>query len=148
MAELSLVQSHHILPAELPGTGESPQVGPVAVVPEKSTSIDALATANSELVAHATEWTYPDGGLRAWLVVLGCFIMASTCMYASLSLLSLRAAELNDPQGVGVGLGRVRGLLSLKQICWDEFEYAQPRWRIVLFREFAVLHFSGAHVLQ
>ncbi|KAJ7734770.1 major facilitator superfamily domain-containing protein [Mycena maculata] len=26
------------------------------------------------------EWTYPDGGLRAWLVVLGCFIMACTCM--------------------------------------------------------------------
>ncbi|KAJ7507086.1 major facilitator superfamily domain-containing protein [Mycena galericulata] len=26
------------------------------------------------------EWTYPDGGFRAWLVVLGCFIMSSTCM--------------------------------------------------------------------
>jgi hypothetical protein len=26
------------------------------------------------------EWTYPDGGFRAWLVVLGCFIMACTCM--------------------------------------------------------------------
>ncbi|KAJ7201133.1 major facilitator superfamily domain-containing protein [Mycena pura] len=82
MAELSLVQSHHILPAEakLPGAGAPPRVEPVAVVREKRTSTDALVTADSELVAHAAEWTYPDGGLRAWLVVLGCFIMASTCM--------------------------------------------------------------------
>ncbi|KAJ7337419.1 major facilitator superfamily domain-containing protein, partial [Mycena albidolilacea] len=26
------------------------------------------------------EWAYPDGGLRAWLVVAGCFIMSATCM--------------------------------------------------------------------
>lgn len=30
------------------------------------------------------DWTedlqYPDGGLHAWLVVLGCFLFASTCM--------------------------------------------------------------------
>ncbi|KAK0447195.1 major facilitator superfamily domain-containing protein [Armillaria borealis] len=26
------------------------------------------------------DWGYPDGGLRAWLVVLGCFMFSCTCM--------------------------------------------------------------------
>ncbi|KAJ7151334.1 major facilitator superfamily domain-containing protein [Mycena crocata] len=75
MAELSMVQSNQVLPAEalLPGT--QLQFNPI--IREKSTlgtHEDAAATDG------AAEWTYPDGGLRAWLVVLGCFIMSSTCM--------------------------------------------------------------------
>jgi hypothetical protein len=30
--------------------------------------------------AGVQEWAYPDGGLRAWLVVAGCFSMSATCM--------------------------------------------------------------------
>ncbi|KAK0229972.1 major facilitator superfamily domain-containing protein [Armillaria nabsnona] len=30
--------------------------------------------------SYPLEWRYPDGGARAWLVVLGCFMFASTCM--------------------------------------------------------------------
>ncbi|KAJ7630847.1 major facilitator superfamily domain-containing protein [Roridomyces roridus] len=37
---------------------------------------DPEKTASDE---EKIEWTYPDGG-RGWLVVLGCFIMACTCM--------------------------------------------------------------------
>ncbi len=30
--------------------------------------------------ASPDDWGYPDGGLRAWLVVLGCFMFSCTCM--------------------------------------------------------------------
>jgi hypothetical protein len=41
----------------------------------EKTSVETSKDAVEEV-----EWTYPDGGFRAWLVVLGCFIMACTCM--------------------------------------------------------------------
>ncbi|KAJ6464040.1 major facilitator superfamily domain-containing protein [Mycena sanguinolenta] len=72
MADSSNVQSHQVLPAEALLPGDPLQLNPV--VREKSdpeASLDAV---------DAGQWTYPDGGLRAWLVVLGCFIMAATCM--------------------------------------------------------------------
>ncbi|KAJ7241672.1 hypothetical protein B0H12DRAFT_39627 [Mycena haematopus] len=72
MADLSNVQSHQVLPAEAMLPGDSLQLSPV--VSEKND------LGVSENVAEAGQWTYPDGGLRAWLVVLGCFIMAATCM--------------------------------------------------------------------
>jgi hypothetical protein len=68
MSDLPVVQSRQVLPAEAMLTG-SP------ATQEKD------AQGIQEYPA-AVEWTYPDGGLRAWLVVLGCFTMASTCMYA------------------------------------------------------------------
>ncbi|KAF7343328.1 Monocarboxylate transporter [Mycena venus] len=75
MADLSKVQSHQVLPAEAMLPGDPLQVNPV--VREKSN----LGTREDVVEAGADgEWTYPDGGLRAWLVVLGCFIMACTCM--------------------------------------------------------------------
>ncbi|PBK86442.1 MFS general substrate transporter [Armillaria gallica] len=33
-----------------------------------------------EAGSYPLEWQYPDVGARAWLVVLGCFMFASTCM--------------------------------------------------------------------
>ncbi|KAG7445307.1 MFS general substrate transporter [Guyanagaster necrorhizus] len=41
---------------------------------EKATSSDGDDHANTD------DWEYPDGGLRAWLVVLGCFMFSCTCM--------------------------------------------------------------------
>ncbi|KAJ6588184.1 major facilitator superfamily domain-containing protein [Mycena capillaripes] len=75
MADLSNVQSHQVLPAEAMLPGSPLQVD--AIVREKSElgSREDAAEAGGE-----DDWTYPDGGFRAWLVVLGCFIMASTCM--------------------------------------------------------------------
>ncbi|KAK0224157.1 major facilitator superfamily domain-containing protein [Armillaria fumosa] len=35
---------------------------------------------SEETGTYPLEWRYPDGGTRAWLVVLGCFMFASTCM--------------------------------------------------------------------
>ncbi|KAK0499053.1 major facilitator superfamily domain-containing protein [Armillaria luteobubalina] len=35
---------------------------------------------SDETSTYPLEWRYPDGGTRAWLVVLGCFMFASTCM--------------------------------------------------------------------
>lgn len=43
------------------------------------------------------EFTYPDGGLRAWLVVLGCFIMACTCMYAVSLAINSRVSNVVYP---------------------------------------------------
>ncbi|KAJ7868485.1 major facilitator superfamily domain-containing protein [Mycena leptocephala] len=74
MAELTNVQSHQVLPAEAMLPGAALQVNPV--VNEKN----ALVTREDAAEAGEGEWTYPDGGFRAWLVVLGCFIMACTCM--------------------------------------------------------------------
>ncbi|KAF8208080.1 major facilitator superfamily domain-containing protein [Mycena galopus ATCC 62051] len=73
MADLSNVQSHQVLPpveAMLPA--DPLHLSPIA--DEKSD------LAESQDAAEAGQWTYPDGGLRAWLVVAGCFIMAGTCM--------------------------------------------------------------------
>lgn len=33
-----------------------------------------------QVTSSPLEWRYPDGGTRAWLVVLGCFMFAATCM--------------------------------------------------------------------
>ncbi|KAJ7130400.1 major facilitator superfamily domain-containing protein [Mycena epipterygia] len=75
MSDLSIVQSRQVLPAEAMLPGTQLQVNPI--VREKSSlgTREDAAEAGGEL-----EWTYPDGGLRAWLVVFGCFIMSSTCM--------------------------------------------------------------------
>ncbi|PBK63944.1 MFS general substrate transporter [Armillaria solidipes] len=35
---------------------------------------------SDEAGSYPLEWRYPDGGARAWLVVLGCFMFAATCM--------------------------------------------------------------------
>ncbi|KAK0447184.1 major facilitator superfamily domain-containing protein [Armillaria borealis] len=35
---------------------------------------------SDEADSYPLEWRYPDGGGRAWLVVLGCFMFAATCM--------------------------------------------------------------------
>ena len=45
---------------------------------------NAIVNANDREIV--VEWTYPDGGLRAWLVVLGCFLYAATMMYVFISL--------------------------------------------------------------
>ncbi|KAK7042544.1 monocarboxylate transporter [Favolaschia claudopus] len=77
MTDLSNVQPHQVLPpAEAMLPGDPLQVNPVMVL-EKG-NLDTCEKAVVAVVAD--EWTYPDGGLRAWLVVLGCFIMACTCM--------------------------------------------------------------------
>lgn len=59
-------QMDTVLPAEAMLAKSSPHV-----VDEK---ID-------EEYASAPEWTFPDGGLRAWSIVLGCFLFTCTCMY-------------------------------------------------------------------
>lgn len=48
-------------------------------------SIEAKVAVEASLAAEeadvaADEWVYPDGGLRAWLVVFGCFLFAATTM--------------------------------------------------------------------
>ncbi|KAJ7050188.1 major facilitator superfamily domain-containing protein [Mycena amicta] len=81
------VQSNQVLPVEAmiprPGAGPStlPVEGVAVVAREKGivTASDSEASSQTELGGDV-EWTYPDGGLRAWLVVAGCFIMAMTCM--------------------------------------------------------------------
>lgn len=71
MSDLSIVHHQSGLPAEalLPAQQQDSQT-----IREKSSESDA---------GGEVEWTYPDGGLRAWLVVLGCFIMSCTCMQVS-----------------------------------------------------------------
>lgn len=65
-----------VLPAKAIVLGAQPQDNPS--LREKS-SLEKIPD-DAEDGAEELEWTYPDGGLRAWLVVLGCFIMSSTCM--------------------------------------------------------------------
>ncbi|KAJ7908486.1 major facilitator superfamily domain-containing protein [Mycena leptocephala] len=69
MSDLSILQSLDSLPV-LPAQGMLPD------------TIDCEKTSEetSKDAAEEVEWMYPDGGFRAWLVVLGCFIMACTCM--------------------------------------------------------------------
>ncbi|KAJ7178158.1 major facilitator superfamily domain-containing protein [Mycena filopes] len=78
MSDFSIVPSpQQLLPAEaiLPGV-QLPQVNSVVREKDNLATTENVEAGGDEL----TEWTYPDGGVRAWLVVLGCFIMASTCM--------------------------------------------------------------------
>ncbi|KAL1744704.1 major facilitator superfamily domain-containing protein [Schizophyllum fasciatum] len=42
------------------------------------------AVTETKLEAGAEEWTYPDGGLRAWSVVFGCFILSCAFMGSGL----------------------------------------------------------------
>ncbi|KAJ7621573.1 major facilitator superfamily domain-containing protein [Mycena polygramma] len=71
MSNFSNVQSHQVLPAEAMLPGYPLRVE--AEIPEKQNlrTREELVQAGEE-----DEWTYPDGGVRAWLVVGGCFIMA------------------------------------------------------------------------
>ncbi|KAJ7030643.1 major facilitator superfamily domain-containing protein [Mycena alexandri] len=71
MADLSILQSHQVLPAEAMLPGAQLQIDPV--VGEKGSLTTTFEDAESGGEA-------PDGGFRAWLVVFGCFIMACTCM--------------------------------------------------------------------
>lgn len=76
-SDLSNVQCRPGLPAEAMLPVDALQFLNNPVVREKSN----LGTCEDTMEAGAEgEWTYPDGGLRAWLVVAGCFIMAATCM--------------------------------------------------------------------
>ncbi|KAJ7337525.1 major facilitator superfamily domain-containing protein [Mycena albidolilacea] len=76
-SDLSNVQCRPGLPAEAMLPVDALQFLNNPVVREKSN----LGTCEDAVEAGAEgEWNYPDGGLRAWLVVAGCFIMAATCM--------------------------------------------------------------------
>ncbi|KAJ6465069.1 major facilitator superfamily domain-containing protein [Mycena vitilis] len=75
MSDFSNVQSHQVLPAEAMLPGDPLQVKPVILEKSDLGTQEDMVQAGEE-----DEWTYPDGGLRAWLVVGGCFIMACTCM--------------------------------------------------------------------
>ncbi|KAJ7734768.1 major facilitator superfamily domain-containing protein [Mycena maculata] len=72
MSKSSIVDSHQTLPSlpKLPAEAIPAQLQDNPIVLEKS-----LVETGGE-----GEWTYPDGGLRAWLVVVGCFLMACACM--------------------------------------------------------------------
>ncbi|KAJ7679089.1 major facilitator superfamily domain-containing protein [Mycena polygramma] len=72
MSDSSILQSLPVLPAQ-----EALHTGLDSVDCEKT----SVETPKDAVEADSdVEWTYPDGGFRAWLVVLGCFIMACTCM--------------------------------------------------------------------
>ncbi|KAJ7130399.1 major facilitator superfamily domain-containing protein [Mycena epipterygia] len=76
MSELSTMDSVPAMPAQVMVLGA--QLQDNAILREKS-SLEKMAGDAAE-AAEELEWTYPDGGLRAWLVVLSCFIMSSTCI--------------------------------------------------------------------
>ncbi|KAF7293088.1 Monocarboxylate transporter [Mycena indigotica] len=99
MSDISFppVYSSQVPPVEamLPSAGPSPLQFEVlvAAVPnpamlEKGLDPEITSQTSSKTTTYLddepnnnnVEWTYPDGGLRAWLVVAGCFIMAMTCM--------------------------------------------------------------------
>lgn len=89
-----VVQSNDIMPIE--ATFAHPQ-DPLAELGEPLTREKSIvhsgvmADSDSEKVTIITiEEAYPDGGLRAWLVVLGCFLYACTVLqvYAFFLVLS------------------------------------------------------------
>ncbi|THU78572.1 MFS general substrate transporter [Dendrothele bispora CBS 962.96] len=51
-----------------------------AKIEEETTTEDKRSSETSTTADPMAEMTYPDGGLRAWLVVLGCFMFACSCM--------------------------------------------------------------------
>lgn len=79
-----VVHSNDIMPIEptfsrlqdpLAGLGKS-------LTREKSIEKSVQLDSDSEKATVVTvEDTYPDGGLRAWLVVLGCFMYTCTVLY-------------------------------------------------------------------
>ncbi|KAL1664653.1 major facilitator superfamily domain-containing protein [Schizophyllum commune] len=49
-----------------------------------STTKEGGTVTEKKLEASVEEWTYPDGGLRAWSVVFGCFILSCAFMGSGL----------------------------------------------------------------
>ncbi|CAK5278089.1 unnamed protein product [Mycena citricolor] len=74
MSSPSSIPAGSILPAEALLQGEAVTVVAPAA-DRKAAQLNEKAS-----VADEEEWTYPDGGLRAWLVVFGCALMTATCM--------------------------------------------------------------------
>ena len=54
-------------------------LGPHAFVGPSTTKEGGTVT-EKKLEVSVEEWTYPDGGLRAWSVVFGCFILSCAFM--------------------------------------------------------------------
>ncbi|KAF8913580.1 major facilitator superfamily domain-containing protein [Mucidula mucida] len=57
----------------------APARSPAATLQEKG-SEEKATPQNDDVPALEMEWSYPDGGTRAWLVVFGCFLYACTSM--------------------------------------------------------------------
>ncbi|KAJ7653923.1 major facilitator superfamily domain-containing protein [Mycena polygramma] len=78
--DLSTAQPHQLqaLPAEAILHVDPPHIKPAVVQVEKRES--RMRREDHAEAREEDDWTYPDGGLRAWLVVAGCSIMAGTCM--------------------------------------------------------------------
>lgn len=49
----------------------------------KEDELNRTQEVNDEDEEEEEEWTYPDGGRKAWMVVLGCFIYAGSTMVSS-----------------------------------------------------------------
>lgn len=86
---LSRIRSNEILPSEaMLATGAQTQRRTStcrSIAEEKEEEKGGTSDLSDDGRGDITEeeWTYPDGGFRAWLVVLGCFMMACSCMYVN-----------------------------------------------------------------
>lgn len=79
---------------------------------------------SDETGSYPLEWRYLDGGARAWLVVLGCFMFASTCMCVSLTPRFCVSFDIVI-QGVWSRLGRSSRLLSYIHVPRNQSQYSQ-----------------------
>lgn len=71
-----VVQSNDIIPIDVVFEGPLAELGE----PKKSIvhSVIKVDSDSEKVPVTAIEETYPDGGLRAWLVVIGCFLYSGT----------------------------------------------------------------------
>lgn len=119
------------------GTGAT---GTKALLPEADVaSVSSGSRAGSSTVPnHQDEDDYPEGGLRAWLVVFGCWL----ALFASLGLLNVLATfdtYISAKQLPNHGAGTVGAIISLYSVLsftlgiyvGPIFDKYGPRWLIL-----------------
>lgn len=82
-----VIQSNDIMPIEATFAHPQTPFGELGQPLNREKSIIGQLSVKADTESATTliplEDAYPDGGLRAWLVVLGCFLYACTVLYVA-----------------------------------------------------------------